>query len=173
MTHLHTIEIPALKGTKVIADSKLFSYIDPDFKNWSADKKGKATKKMKLDVFEMDKDATLAEMMSPDNLLTQEQILYLVENHKDLLHPDGYATLFPFKSGEEVFVVNVYVHGVGRLGVDAYRLSRDDVWYAGDRHRIVIPKITSKEKSEIRTFDLTLSSSEREALKGVLTKLLK
>lgn len=139
MKHPTTIKIPALKGKKVIVDSKLFTYIDSDFKSYGANKPGKATKAMKLDVFEMDKDATFAQMMSPDNLLTQEQILYFVKNHKDLLRKDGYATFFPFKSGEEVFVafVRVLVYNGGSLGVSMHRFSDGYAWRAEYRHRFV------------------------------------
>lgn len=148
MKHLTTISIPALKGKNVIANSKLFSYIDSNFKNWGADKPGTATKKMKLDVFEMDKDATFAEMMSPDNLLTQEQILYFIENHKDLLRQDDYATFFPFKSIDEVFVADVRVRVGGSLEARVYRLSYGLVWYAGDRHRVVVPATVTSNLSD-------------------------
>ncbi len=141
MKHITTVTIPALEGKKVIADSKLFSYVDPDFKKWGADKPSGLSKKMKLDVQEMDKDATFAQMMSPEHVLTQEQILYFVEYHKDLLRQDGYETFFPFKSGTEVFVADVIVLGDGRLRAGAYRLSNDYVWNAEYRHRFVVPQL--------------------------------
>lgn len=141
MKHIKTITIPPLKGTKVIVDSKLFSYIDSDFKNWGATEKGIPTKEMKLDVFEMDKDARFDEMMSIDNLLTQEQILYFVENHRDLLRQEGFVTFFPFKSDDRVFVASVYVRVGGALSARVYRFSFDYVWYAGDRLRVVVPQL--------------------------------
>lgn len=159
MKHITTIEIPALKGEGVIADSKLFYYIDSDFRNYGADKPGIATKKMKLDVFEMDKDATFAQMMSADNLLTQEQILYFIKNHKDLLRQNGYATFFPFKSGEEVFVAYVCVDGDGGLSVGVRRFSHDDVWSAEDRLRFVVPKLTPRTSESSPSDTLTLNSA--------------
>lgn len=159
MKYITTIEIPALKGKRVIADSKLFYYIDSDFRNYRADKPGIATKKMKLDVFELDKDATFAQMMAADNLLTQEQILYFIERHKELLRQDGYATFFPFKSGEEVFVAGVYVDDGGCLGVVVRRFSDDGAWNAGYRPRFVLPQLilTNSEPSPSDT--LTLDSA--------------
>lgn len=144
MKHLTTIQLPKLSGNKVIADSTIFSYIDSDFRNWKADEKGKPTKAMKIDVFEMDTDATFAQMMSADNLMTQDQIIYFCKNHKDLLRHDGYATFFPFKSNGKVFVAFVYVKD-GGLKVLVYRFSDDCVWSAEYRHRVVVPTISTSE----------------------------
>ncbi len=159
---IQTIEIPALKGTKVIADSKLFSWIDSNFKSWGADKKVKSTKTMKLDVCEMIEDATFAQIMSKDNLLTQEQILYFIENHKDLLRQDYYSTFFPFKSGEEVFVARVVVGDGGGLEVGVGCFSDDFVWFAGCRRRFVVPQLTPRTSEQtLIPFDaLTLAIAE-------------
>lgn len=144
MKHITTIKIPKLSGRKVIADSELFSWIDSDFKNWGADQKGKPIKAMNLDIFEMDKDAMFSEMMSPDNLLTQEQILFFVENHKDLLRKDGYGTFFPFKSKEEVFVARVRLDAGEGPVVDVRRFSYGGVWGAEYRRRLVVPQLTPR-----------------------------
>lgn len=161
MKKLSTVTVPALKGKKVIASSKgIFTYIDSDFKNWGADKPGTPTKETKLDIFEMDTDATFEQMMSKDNVLTQEQILYFVENHKDQLKQDGYATFFPFKSGDDFFVAGVYLDSDGP---DVYvdRLSDDCVWYAERRRRVVTPQLTVNP-SEARA--LTLGDSSESLL---------
>jgi len=154
---IKTITIPNLKGTKIIANSKLFDWIDQDFKNWGANKKGKATEEMKVDVMEMKEKATFQQMMSPDSLLTQEQILYFIENHKDLISKNRY-TFFPFKSGEKVFVADVYVHSVGSLAANVHRFSNDYVWPAESRYRFVVPQLNSKLPSS--NDSLTLSSSD-------------
>lgn len=151
MKKITTITLPKNSGKKVIADSKLFIWIDSDFKNWKADEKGKPTEAMDIDVFEMDIDATFAQMMSPDNLMTQEQILVFIEKYRDLLRQDGYATFFPFKSNGEVFVAGVSV-GSGGLRARVRRLSCGGVWGAGFRHRVVVPATKSSDSlSEIDT----------------------
>lgn len=144
MKDIKTITIPPLSGKKVIKDSKIFSYIDPDFKRWGADKEGVETPEMKLDVMEMNKDTRFDEMMSTDNVLTQEQILYFLEHHKDILRQAGHATFFLFKSGEEFFVAYVLVYSGERPCVRVVRFSNDSVWRAEDRPRIVIPQLAPK-----------------------------
>lgn len=142
MKLLTTINIPKLDGTRVIKNSKLFNWIDSDFEKWQADKPGTPTEAVTLEVLEMDRDATFAQIMSPDNLLTQDQILYFVEHHQNQLRDEGYSTFFPFKSGEEIFVAGVGFGSDGRLNVRVYRFSFDGVWYAGFRHRIVLPQLS-------------------------------
>lgn len=173
MKLLNTIEIPALKGKKVIADSKLFTWVDSDFKNWGANKPRGATKKMKLDVFEMDKDATFAEVMSTENLLTQEQILYFIEKHSDLLRTDGLATFFPFKSGEKSFVACVFRLG-GELEASVYRFSRDLVWRADRRLRVVVPqlKLGNSEKALNPSDTLTLAIEQVKKAGYQVSKIL-
>lgn len=150
---LTTVTIPATKGTKVIADSKFFTYIDSDFKRWGADKKGGERPETTLEVREMEEDATFEQMMSKENLLTQEQILYFVEHHQDQLRTGGYATFFPFKSGDKFFVARVGLSS-GGPHVDVDHLSGDGVWGAGGRHRVVVPQLTPSPS------DLTLSDSD-------------
>lgn len=152
MKHIQTIQFPALKGNNLIKDSTLFTgYKDSEF-----DSKTEkiASKAMNIDVFEMDKDATFEQMMSPDNLMTQEQILYFVNNYKDLLRQDGWATFFPFKSNGEVFVAFVDVYSDGPR-VRVCRFSDDYVWHAEFRHRIVCPSISSIKEPNVRVYDLT------------------
>lgn len=171
MKLIQTINIPKLSSKKVIADSKLFYYIDSDFKNWKADEKGKATKAMKLDIFEMDKDAKFSEMMSPDNLLTQEQILHFVENHKDLL--SNWSTFFPFKSNGEVFVAFVRVDSDEGPDVSVVRFSDDDVWDAEYRHRIVVPQLATEKfvgSNDPLTPSLSVPLKLREKIKELREK---
>lgn len=173
MKHLQTIIIPKLKGDEVIADSKLFFHIDSDFRNWETAEKGKATKKTKLDVFEMDKDATFEQMMSKEKLLTQEQILYVIENHKEVLRQDGYATFFPFKSNNVVFVALVRVSS-GGLCVLVRRFSYGNVWGADARRRVVVPQLALKdfETSPSDTLALEKRVEELEATMEKIRKVI-
>lgn len=142
MNHIKTIKIPALKGKNLIADSKLFAYVDSGFQT---NREKIASTAMKLDVFEMTEDTTFARMMSPDNLMTQEQICYFIKKHKGLLRKGGYGTFFPFTSDGEVFVADV---SVGSDGPDVYvhRFSFGLVWRAEYRHRFVVPQLALKNE---------------------------
>lgn len=147
MKHFTTAKIKATKGKEVIFGSKLFSYIDSDFKNWDTDVKGKDTKPTTLDVFEMDRDATFAQIFTnPEKqALSQGQILEFVKTHKDKLRTDSYATLFLFKVGDKFFVASVGLGGDGRLRVGVDEFSDGRVWGAEFRLRVVVPQLTLSE----------------------------
>ena len=108
----------------------------------------KATPKIKMVVYEMIKDGTLAQIFGGigddlNNLcLTQPQIIQFVVKHRNRLRTDGYGTLFLFKVSDEFFVAFVYFGDYGRLRVHADRFSSDGVWNAERRHRIVVPQLT-------------------------------
>lgn len=150
MNHIITIKIPALKGNKLVKDSKLFNWIDSDFVNYKASEKGKKTKAQNLDVLELTGDGTFKDIFTdPDKMvLTQEQILYFVENHKDKLRQYGYITFFLFKSYNNFFVARVYVRSRGRLDVHVSRFGFSGVWDAGYRSRVVVPQLAEPLKSE-------------------------
>ena len=141
---MKTITIPALKGERIIAEARdIFTgYIDSDFKDWDADEKGIESKEIKLDVFEPQKDFIFSDFFSEDNVMTQEQIIYFVENNKDLL--SNFYTFFPFKSKGRFFVAGVYVFSADGLGVSVSRFSDDYVWVAGRRLRVVVPQLETK-----------------------------
>lgn len=176
---IETVIIPATKGTKVITDSKLFSYIDSDFKKWGADKKEKKHSKTILEIREITEHSTFAQMMSPENILTQEQILYFVEHHKDKLRSGGYATFFPFKSSNEVFVAGVDFLDGGSLHVDVRRFDDGRVWAAGRRRRVVVPQLalntSASESLALRHSDTLVLPLELriKALEEKIEKLVK
>ena len=140
--------IDAVDGTEILADANdVFKYIDGDFKNWGADEKGPATKETPVNVHEMVKDGTFAEMFSSLNpdveklFFTHHQIKNFVQKKSDWLRTDGYATFFTFKSKGERFVAYVDFGSDDRLRVYVYRFVHDDRWSAGSRHRIVVPQL--------------------------------
>lgn len=150
-----TVTIPATTGKKTIAQSKLFTgWLDADFKNWGTDVKGEKRPEEILEVREMEQEATFAQMMSPEAVLTQEQILYFIEHHKDLLQQDGWSTFFPIKANNEVFVASVYFDGGGRLRAYVRRFSDGYVWRAESRHRVVVKQLKSNP-SEIDSLNLS------------------
>ena len=74
-------------------------------------------------------------------VLSQEQILYFVENNKDRLIDNYYANLFFFKVKDEFFVAHVNVYSGGNLHARVYRFPYDFVWYAEYRFRFVVPQL--------------------------------
>ncbi len=161
MKTLKTIKLKAATGKETIAKaSELFTgWIDSDFKNWNLDFTGEKTKAMELTVCEMTEDQTFAQMFpNPEKMtLTQSQIIEFVKNHKDLLHPDGWATFFLFKVGTEFFVARVHVYDDGQLYAHVHRLSFDYVWLAESRYRFVMPVLVDNVDNKevlIRTRDV-------------------
>ncbi len=140
----------ATDGKEVLADAKdVFAYIDSAFRLWGTDAPGPTTKEMPVQVYELVKDATFAQMFGsistdPNKLcLTQAQIKDFVKGHRRWLQTDGYATFFLFKSHEHFFVACVYVrvYSGGELRVRVLRFERDDVRYAVYRRRVVVPQL--------------------------------
>lgn len=141
------LKLDPCDGKQTIADSKnVFSSIDSDFKGYGANTKGVATKETLVDVLEMEKDATIAQMFGSlasdlnTLCLTQSQILNFIAKHRNMLRTEGYGTLFLFKSGENFFVAGVYFYDDGSLEVYVYRFELDYVWRASDRYRVVVPQ---------------------------------
>jgi len=140
--------LDACNGKKTIAQaSDVFSYIDPDFKNWGTDVAGKATPETSVTVHEMVEDANFAKMFGaladdPSKLvLEQDQILNFIRKYRNWLRQDGWATFFLFQSGDEFFVAYVYRGSYGSLRVGVYRFAGVGAWSAGYRHRLVVPQL--------------------------------
>ena len=143
------LELDETDGEETIAKAaETFpGWIDPDFKGYGTDVRSPATKKTKVSVHEMIKDGTFEKIFGgvSDDLdkltLTQPQIINFVNKHHKWLRTEGYATFFLFKVGNEFFVARVRVSDDGRLGVGVLRFSHAHVWYAGHRHRFVLPQL--------------------------------
>ncbi len=145
-----TLMLDALDGKETLATAKeVFpSGIDGEFKNWGTNKAGIATKEQAVDVHELVKDGTFAQMFGSlgtdlDKLcLTQAQIKNFCKKHPNWLRKDGYATFFLFKVEDQFFVAFVLVLSDG-LRVDVDRFKRDFVWSAEDSPRVVVPQLTA------------------------------
>jgi len=143
------IIIAPCDGKKTLAQTKdvFKSGIDSDFKNWKLDKQGLATEETSVQVYELARDVTFAQMFGSlgadlDKLcLTQHQIKAFCEQHSSWLRTDGYGTFFLFKEDEQFFVARVYVNSVG-LDVYVDRFGRGLVWDAGCARRVVVPQLT-------------------------------
>lgn len=76
--------------------------------------------------------------------LTPDQVIQFIVDHRKRLQPKGYATLFPFKVGENPFVASVRWYDGRWLRVYVYHFSYDSVWGAGARLRVVLPRLDLK-----------------------------
>lgn len=137
--------IDALDGKEILSEaSDVFTYIDSDFKNWSANERGKATKEAVVYVYDLVKDGIFAQFFGSvcadvEKLcFTQAQIKNFVVKHHNWLRKDGYATFFLFKSHGKFFVAHVDFYGGGRLEVRVFQLGHGRVWDADGRHRVVL-----------------------------------
>ncbi len=145
-----SIIIDACDGTETLATAKetFKSGIDGDFKNWGTNKPGVSTEDTAVQVHEMVKDATFAQMFGSlgtdlDKLcLTQAQIKNFCKKHPNWLRKDGYATFFLFKVEDQFFVAFVYVYSDG-LNVFVFRFGYDFVWFAECSLRLVVPQLTA------------------------------
>ena len=140
--------LDACDGKQTIAKAiNVFSWIDPDFKDWNLDVEGEATPKAPVAVREMIEDANFARMftsVSPDVeklVLTQSQIRNFVIKYRNWLRTDGYATFFLFKENDELFVAPVCLASGGDLRVYVRRFGRALVWLADYRPRLVVPTV--------------------------------
>ena len=150
-----TLVLDETDGKATIAKAKdtFPGYIDGDFKGWGCDVKSEPTKKTQVTVHELIKDGRFDQIfpgMSDDLnslCLTQPQIIQFVQKHRKWLRTDGYGTFFLFKVGEEFFVARVYFDDGGQLEVHVSRLSHVGVWYAENRHRVVVPQLALANQS--------------------------
>jgi len=138
-------------GSEGLADARdMFAWIDSDFNDYGANKKGPATGKTPVAVYEMKKDSTFSQMfgsLSSDVgklCLTPHQIKNFVKKYRNWLQKDGYGTFFLFQSRNLFFVAGVGFSSGGGHKVGVNRFERGGVWNAENRHRLVVPKLAAR-----------------------------
>ncbi len=143
--------IPATDGTENLSDSEVFSgWIDPDLANWGCNVVSENRPETKAALYELTKNATFRQMFEGQGVdldqlcLTPHQIKQFVLTHRDHLHPQGCATFFLFKVGDNFFVARVRWFVGRRLGVGVNLFSNAYVWGAGRRLRVVLPQLALK-----------------------------
>lgn len=142
------INLEATDGSKFIynSESTFKSYISSDFKSYGLAKKGVATKKTSVSVYELVKVGTGKQIFESFNanldklVLTQNQIIDFCEKYPTWLRQNGYAILFLTKDGNNYFVVYVYVYSDG-LSVRVHHFEDGHVWDARYQRRVVVPQL--------------------------------
>ncbi len=134
--------IPATNGQRTFAQaSDIFT---GGIYGESCDVAGKARLETRAVVHELIKDGTLQQIFEGqgfplDQLCwEQEQVIQFVINHREHLHPQGYATFFLLPSS---LVAGVRWHDARLLKVYVSRLAHVYVWFAGYRLRVVLPQL--------------------------------
>lgn len=145
------IVLAATNGTETLAQAQdIFTgYVDPRFKSWGLDVPASPMPETEVAVYEMEKSSTFAQLFGGfgENLdrlcFTQAQIRQFCRDPKSKkwLHPKGWPTFFLFEVGNEYFVARVYRYEHGKLRVNVRHFSRDVVWSAEDRGRVVVPQL--------------------------------
>lgn len=143
-----TLVLDAVDGTVTLFGAKdTFAWRDSNLEKWGTNNPGPAIPETLVEVYEMAKDATFAQIfgsLSSDLkklCLTQHQIKNFVQKYRSWLRTEGYGTFFLFESDGEFFVADVSFSSDGTLRVFVHRFVHDDVWYAGGRPRIVVPQL--------------------------------
>ena len=145
-----TLTIDALDGSDdLLVDDNTFAWIDSDFKNFGADESCQPTTEINVEVHEMVKDATFAQMfgsLASDLqklcFSSRAQIKRFVKKHRQWIKDDGRSTFFLYKSNDQYFVADVFV-GSGGLNVRVDRFEGVYLWSAESCHRVVVPQLVS------------------------------
>jgi hypothetical protein len=149
LSHVKTLLIPATDGQVTIAkDTKVFSQIDPDFKDWGLDTVSQATTERLVDIYEVSVGASYKKTFSSKvaslnkQALTQNQITVFCKTYTEELL-DG-VTIFLFKKIRWLFFKRFFVARVdvrcGRLSVRVHSLGSERRCDGG-RHRVVVPQL--------------------------------
>lgn len=162
-----TITIPTTSGKRTFATSReLFpGFLDRDFERWGTNVPGESTEAIEAAVFEIHRDANYRKMLGSlgGNLgdlfwKVQDQPLTFIEERLDKLHPEGWATFFPFEVKGNHFIAyalddgyglgvtvsrfdNRFVWDADDLGAGVNRFDRGEAWYADRRRRVVVPQL--------------------------------
>lgn len=146
------LTIDAVDGTETLASAeKLFSYVDHNFIEYKANRRGPATKKTPVKVYTLTQKVTFPQMFNEfhtDDIkrlfFTQHQIKNFITKHRKWLQEEGYGTLFPLISQDNLFIVRViFIPGVD-LRVRLYRLFGKDpeIWKTDYPAILMVPKLT-------------------------------
>ncbi|MCX6717637.1 MAG: hypothetical protein NTU76_03120 [Candidatus Taylorbacteria bacterium] len=142
------IEIAPTSGTGMIAGaSDVFTGgIDHEFVTHGKNVKGKPTKRTKVQVFQIVKKGTFAQILGgfgekKDRLcFEQEQIKFFVRDHTKWLAKDRIVTFFLFRGKHRKFLVARVDWDMGKLGVEPIPLL-SFVWSRRYPNRFVFPQL--------------------------------
>lgn len=150
---LTALALPATTGIRTIVSAKtLFTgYLDKDCMNRGLDVPAFSTPMCLVEVHEMKKGGTFADMFGEfgrtldDLCLTQDQIVSFVERYFESLGLAGYTMYFLFKKGDEFFVALLDWYAVDNVKMLVGCLADDRVWDAESLNRFVVPQLGASD----------------------------
>jgi hypothetical protein len=146
--HIETatpLSIGPTDGTQIIAHAHdVFKWIDNDFSKCDAGCIWQPTSEIFVGAYEQTGDGDFPTIFGSverplDSLcFTQPQIRNFCVTHPEMLLPNGYGTLFLFKSGGVFFIALVLIFR-DELGAHRYPFSYPRIWHAERKRRLIIP----------------------------------
>jgi hypothetical protein len=135
--------VPFSAGIQTIAGERILfdGYFDPDFEDWGTNVSSVSTSETDVEVYELAKDATLAQMFSnPKQMcLTQSQIIDFVRTHRVWLPSKGGEVFFLFRASGNLLIAGISLRTRGRTSAHLYRFEDNHVWCSKYGRRIVLP----------------------------------
>ncbi|MCX6788476.1 MAG: hypothetical protein NTZ36_01155 [Candidatus Jorgensenbacteria bacterium] len=143
------VMIEATSGTETIFSARyIFDKIDPSFRRFY--EPSKATPRISLVPFELQKDATFREMFEwiakkfekglDDLCLTQHQIKEVAKLYPTWLGKSGAGTFILFKSKGQFWVAEISAKADGDLLIGMFILDYPSEWLSEFHHIVVVPK---------------------------------
>ena len=143
--------VPATSGKRTfVTERAMFpGFFDSDFRNYGTDVTSDPLPETPSDLYEMTADGDFKTLLGsfgpdPEPLFwrSQDQILSWIEKHPDDLHPQGWATFFPFVVGKKRFVADV---DRDSRSLEAYirRFGIVHVWSAEFRSRLLLTQLVT------------------------------
>ena len=151
LNHIATARIAPTTGstTLALASDVFTGYLDPNFLVWNTNVFGLDTEEISADIYEINKDGSLATLFGSFGLkarllcLTQGQIREFCRTNYHLLRQDGYATFFIFEVNTELFVASVHVD-VGQLAINLKPFGDYERWNAAWGPRLVVSQVSAQ-----------------------------
>lgn len=145
-----TLMIDVCDGKETLAEARdvFQAGVDGDFVKWGLNKESTSTKEAPVEVHQLVKDATFAQMFGSlgtdlDKLcLTQHQIKNFCKKYSNWLRTGSNSTFFLFKVADQFFVAGVEVRS-DVLRVYVYRFRDDNVWGIKYGHLLVLPQLAA------------------------------
>ena len=146
--------IPQTSGKRIIPEkTKLFSWIDADFRNWGAYERGEPKPETKCALYELVEDATFEEMLKelgdPEKLcMTWEQIIKFIKKYKGELKEGKSGVFFLFRSYDELFIAYVYAKFKSNLCVTISHFENSLIMNGHNNPHVVVPQLPAHSETE-------------------------
>lgn len=150
LKHLTDVTMKPCAAGRSLAQAKdrFPGFHDEDLKNWNLDEAQTAGDELPLSVYEMQngKDGTFNKIFNSlnrpltDLIVKQNRVEQFIDEHPELLHPKGYATMFLIeRESDKVLFVVFAIRGSDGLLVYVGEFGNDCVFSGASLYRVVVP----------------------------------